>query len=209
MTELTPEEIEKRSFAIIESELKEQGVTLCPETAPVVMRCIHTTADFEYAKTLRFSGGGIRILQQLIQDGADLVTDTNMAYTGINKRVLRQYGGEIHCFMAEEDVAEIARQKGVTRASVSMEKAMHSSKPTIFVVGNAPTALLTLWEHYQKGDYTPAFVIGVPVGFVNVVEAKERILQSDLPCIVNQGRKGGSNVAAAIVNAVLYSMGER
>ena len=209
MNGLTPQEIEEKSFTIIADELKEQGILLDPETAAVVMRCIHTTADFEYAKTLLFSAGAMEILQQLIREGADLVTDTNMAYTGINKRVLRQYGGEIHCFMADEDVADTARRNGVTRASVSMEKAMQSDHPTIFVIGNAPTALLTLWEHAQNKDYTPAFIIGVPVGFVNVVEAKERILQSRIPHIVNRGRKGGSNVAAAIVNAALYSMGER
>ena len=205
---LTPKEIEQKSFAIIENECRERGVVLDPETAPVVMRCIHTTADFEYADTMRFSAGALQTLRGLIRDGADLVTDTNMAYTGINKKVLKQYGGEIRCYMAEEEIAEESRRTGKTRASISMEKAMHSGRPTVFVIGNAPTALLTLWEHAESGDYAPAFVIGVPVGFVNVVEAKERIMKSRIPHIVNQGRKGGSNVAAAIVNAVLYSMEE-
>lgn len=201
-----PEEIEKRSFEILTEELAEMGIVLDGDTAPVIKRCIHTSADFDYAKTLKFSDDSINIIRELIKSGANIVTDTNMALTGINKKELAKYGCEIRCYMAEEDVAKEAKERQVTRATVSMERAMATGKPTIFVVGNAPTALITLYDMYEKNEYKPAFVIGVPVGFVNVVAAKELILGSDIPYIINQGRKGGSNVAAAIVNAILYMM---
>ena len=133
-----------------------------------------------------------------------------MALTGINKKRLAEYGGSARCYMADESVAAEARERGVTRASVSMEHAARdakaSGKKTIFAIGNAPTALITLREMYDERIFKPDFVIGVPVGFVNVVEAKELILETDIPHIVNRGRKGGSNVAAAIVNALLYTM---
>lgn len=201
-----PEEIEKRSFEILTEELAEMGIVLDGDTAPVIKRCIHTSADFDYAKTLKFSDDSVNIIRELIKSGANIVTDTNMALTGINKKELAKYGCEIRCYMAEEDVAKEAKERQVTRATVSMERAMATGKPTIFVVGNAPTALITLYDMYEKNEYQPAFVIGVPVGFVNVVAAKELILGSDIPYIINQGRKGGSNVAAAIVNAILYMM---
>lgn len=206
-----PADIEARSFEIIKTELDAMGISLDPEQDPVIRRAIHTSADFDYAETLCFSPGAVRIAKELIRSGADIVSDTNMALTGINKRKLASYGGSARCYMADEDVAAEARERGITRASVSMEHAARDAKAsghkTVFSIGNAPTALMTLREMHDKGIYTPDFVIGVPVGFVNVVEAKELILETDIPCIVNRGRKGGSNVAAAIVNAVLYSMG--
>ncbi|MBO4904640.1 MAG: precorrin-8X methylmutase [Lachnospiraceae bacterium] len=205
---IKPEDIEKRSFEIITDELRERGFQrdVSNEQLTVIKRCIHTTADFDYAETLCFSEGAVSTFQKLIREGATVVTDTNMALSGINKQVLAQYGCDSVCFMADEDVAVSARQKGVTRASVSMNRAMSISGPVIFVIGNAPTALITIRECYDTGTYIPAFVVGVPVGFVNVVAAKELITQSDIPYIVNRGRKGGSNVAAAIVNALLYDM---
>jgi precorrin-8X/cobalt-precorrin-8 methylmutase len=129
-----------------------------------------------------------------------------MALSGINKRVLAEYGGEVHCFMADADVAAEAKERGVTRATVSMERAAKLPNKVIFAIGNAPTALLNLREMYDRGEFRPEFVIGVPVGFVNVVAAKEMIMETDIPYIINAGRKGGSNVAAAICNAVLYEM---
>ena len=212
MTEhVKPQDIEARSFEIIKAELDAMGISLDPEKDPVIRRAIHTSADFDYAETLCFSPGAVRIAKELIRSGADIVSDTNMALTGINKRKLASYGGSARCYMADEDVAAEARERGITRASVSMEHAARDAKTsghkTVFSIGNAPTALMTLREMHDKGIYTPDFVIGVPVGFVNVVEAKELILETDIPCIVNRGRKGGSNVAAAIVNAILYSMG--
>ncbi|MCR5419622.1 MAG: precorrin-8X methylmutase [Lachnospiraceae bacterium] len=200
-----PSEIEKRSFEILTEELKEKGIKLSGDTASVIKRCIHTTADFDYADTLVFSENAIEDFKALIRNGACIITDTNMALAGINKGVLKQFGCKAQCFMAEEEVAIKAKLSEVTRASVSMEKAIDLGTPVIYVIGNAPTALITLYEHYLKG-YRPAFIIGVPVGFVNVVAAKELIIDTDIPYIINRGRKGGSNVAAAICNAILYMM---
>lgn len=202
-----PEDIERRSFEIISEELKNRGISLPKETEMVTKRVIHTSADFEYAQTMTYSPNAVAIAKELIQNGADIVTDTNMALAGINKRTLARHGGEAHCFMADEDVARIAKERKVTRATVSMEKAAGIQKPVIFAVGNAPTALIQLYEMIQSGTFKPAFIIGVPVGFVNVEAAKELILQTDIPYIVNRGRKGGSNVAAAICNAILYELG--
>ena len=195
-----PGEIEKRSFEIIGQELKEMHITIPADEEPVTKRVIHTSADFEYAHTMTYSKNAVQIAKQLIANGADIVTDTNMALAGINKKVLARYGGVAHCFMADEEFARIAKSRQVTRATVSMEKAAQIQKPVIFAVGNAPTALVSLY-------WRPAFIIGVPVGFVNVEAAKELILETDVPHIVNRGRKGGSNVAAAIVNAILYELG--
>ncbi len=203
---LPPGDIEKESFSIITAELAERGIVLDEALAPVIKRAIHTTADFDYADTLVFSEGALDKMKTLIREGADIVTDTNMAFSGINKKRLAAFGGEVHCFMADQDVAEEAKARGITRASVSMEKASKLEKPVIFAIGNAPTALITLCEMADKGIYSPAFIVGVPVGFVNVEAAKELIIETDIPHIVNRGRKGGSNVAAAICNAVIYSL---
>lgn len=201
-----PQDIEKRSFAIISKELEEKGIVLPKEQELVTKRAIHTSADFDYAKTMTYSAHAVGIAKRLIQNGADIVTDTNMALAGVNKKELAKYGGEAHCFMAEEEVAKIAKGRGVTRAAVSMEKAAQIEKPVIFAIGNAPTALIELYEMIQSGKYRPAFIIGVPVGFVNVEAAKDLILKTDVPYIINRGRKGGSNIAAAICNALLYEL---
>ena len=201
-----PQDIEKRSFAIISKELEEKGIVLPKEQELVTKRAIHTSADFDYAKTMTYSAHAVGIAKKLIQNGADIVTDTNMALAGVNKKELAKYGGEAHCFRAEEEVAKIAKERGVTRAAVSMEKAAQIEKPVIFAIGNAPTALIELYEMIQSGKYRPAFIIGVPVGFVNVEAAKDLILKTDVPYIINRGRKGGSNVAAAICNALLYEL---
>ena len=201
-----PSEIEKRSFEIIGAELAQMGKTIPKEQEPVTKRVIHASADFEYADTMCYSANAIDNAHNLIKNGAHIVTDTNMALSGINKKRLAEYGGEVHCFMADDDVALEAGMRKVTRATVSMERAAALSVPTIFAIGNAPTALISLYEMMEKGIYTPDFVIGVPVGFVNVVAAKELFLNSEVPYIINKGRKGGSNIAAAIVNALIYSL---
>ena len=204
-----PQDIEKRSFAIISKELEEKGIVLPKEQELVTKRAIHTSADFDYAKTMTYSAHAVGIAKKLIQNGADIVTDTNMALAGVNKKELAKYGGEAHCFMAEEEVAKIAKERSVTRAAVSMEKAAQIEKPVIFAIGNAPTALIELYEMIQSGKYRPAFIIGVPVGFVNVEAAKDLILKTDVPYIINRGRKGGSNIAAAICNALLYELRDK
>lgn len=198
-----PNEIEKRSFEIIGEELEKLDIVLDEQQAPITKRAIHTSADFDYATTMTYSKDAVKIAMDLIKNGADIVTDTNMALSGVNKKTLESFGGSAHCFMADEEVAKEAKERQITRASVSMEKASRINKPVIFAIGNAPTALITLKELMDKG-YKPAFIIGVPVGFVNVEAAKELIIDSDVPYIVNRGRKGGSNIAAAICNALLY-----
>lgn len=205
--QLRPEEIEKRSFAIITEELKSRGVELPEEEALVTKRVIHTSADFDYVNTLTYSEHAVQTAKELILQGADIVTDTNMALAGINKKMLARYGGEVHCYMADETVARLAKERGITRAAVSMEMAAKREKPVLFAIGNAPTALIRLYEMIQDQTYIPAFIIGVPVGFVNVEIAKELILKTDVPHIINRGRKGGSNVAAAICNAIIYELG--
>lgn len=201
---LKPSDIEKRSFEIITELLG--GRKLDPENELVIKRVIHTTADFDYADNLAFSDHAVGKGIEALRAGCDIVTDTQMARSGINKSILGQLGGEVHCFMSDSDVAEEAKARGVTRAIVSMERAAKLEKPCIFAIGNAPTALFTLFDLIQAGALRPALVIGVPVGFVNVVESKERIMTANVPYIVAKGRKGGSNVAAAICNAMLYQI---
>lgn len=202
-----PAEIEKRSFEIITEELAARGIVLPKEQESVTKRVIHTSADFDYAETMTYSEHAVEIAKELIKNGADIVTDTNMALAGINKKTLAKYGGSVHCFMADEGVAEEAKKRQVTRATVSMEYAAKIQKPVIMAIGNAPTALIKLHEMMEEGNFRPAFIIGVPVGFVNVEASKELIIASNVPYIVNRGRKGGSNVAAAICNALLYELG--
>ena len=201
-----PAEIEKRSMEIITSELN--GRTWPEPEFSIVKRCIHTSADFDYADNLCFSENAANIGVEALKNGAHIVTDTRMAWSGINKKKLASFGGEAHCFMSDEDVAETAKKNGTTRAVASMEKAAALDKKIIFAIGNAPTALVRLYDMIQEKRIAPALVIGVPVGFVNVVQAKERIMQADVPYIVARGRKGGSNVAAAICNALIYSAAE-
>ena len=204
-----PQDIEKRSFAIISKELEEKGIVLPKEQELVTKRAIHTSADFDYAKTMTYSDHAVEIAKRLIQNGADIVTDTNMALAGVNKKELAKYGGEAHCFMAEEEVAKIAKENGTTRATASMDKAATLDKKLIFAIGNAPTALVRLYELIEDGKLNPELIIGVPVGFVNVVQSKELIMDSGAPYIVARGRKGGSNIAACICNALLYMIDNR
>lgn len=200
---IPPAEIERRSFEIIEQELPH---SLDPVQAPIIKRVIHTTADFSYADSLCFSKHAVEIAREAIQQGASIITDTNMAKAGINKNKLAAYGGEVHCFMADEDVAAEAKKRGITRAAVSMEKSAIMGENFIYAIGNAPTALIRLYELIEEGKIKPRLIIGVPVGFVHVVEAKELIMKTAVPYIVARGRKGGSNVAVAICNALLYGM---
>ena len=202
-----PRDIEKRSFEIITEELGD--TPLIPGTELIVKRCIHTSADFDYAKNLRFSEGAVEKALNAIKNGAWIVTDTQMARAGINKRALARYGGEVCCFMSDEDVAARAKAEGTTRATASMDKALTLEKPLIFAVGNAPTALVRLYELIEDKKLNPELIIGVPVGFVNVVQSKELIMKADVPYIVARGRKGGSNIAACICNALLYMIDDR
>ena len=202
LQQVAPAEIERRSMEILSAELGERDFP--PAVLPVVKRVIHTTADFEYADNLYFSPGAVEQGVAALKEGCTIVTDTQMAWSGVNKRVLEKFGGRAVCFMADPDVAAQAKARGVTRAAVSMERAAGLEGTVILAVGNAPTALVRAWELMGEGKFSPALVIGVPVGFVNVVESKQLILESPVPHIVARGRKGGSNIAAAICNALLY-----
>lgn len=197
-----PGDIEKRSFEIIASELGD--VQIPDDIRPVLLRVIHTTADFDYLDTLYFSEGVIETAMRAIRRHSVIITDTNMAKAGINKAALARHDCSCECFMAEPVIAEIARKSGTTRAAASVDHAAQLHQPVIYAVGNAPTALIRLTEHIRQGTFRPELVIGVPVGFVNVVQAKEMLIESGIPCIAARGRKGGSNVAAAICNALLY-----
>ena len=203
-----PADIERTSMSIIRAELAQRNLSLPEENQAVVLRVIHTTADFDYAENLRFSPDAVALGVEALRNGAHIVTDTNMARAGVSKPSLAKLGGQVHCFMADEDVAEAARQKATTRAAASMEKAAELFPGALYAVGNAPTALLRLEELLARG-LRPALIVAVPVGFVNVVESKERIFHAcraaEVPVIAAMGRKGGSNVAAAVCNALLYT----
>jgi precorrin-8X/cobalt-precorrin-8 methylmutase len=208
----TPEGIEARSLAIIGEELKELRGQRGADNArsaleeAIVRRVIHTTADFDFDGNLVFTRGAAETARGLLRGGCTVITDTNMALAGISKRVLAGFGGKALCFIADEDVARDARERGVTRAEASVDKAARTVQPPfIYAAGNAPTALLRIAALHEAGTFCPGLLIAVPVGFVNVVEAKELCLGLDIPCIAARGRKGGSAVAAAIVNAILYA----
>ena len=204
---IRPADIEKRSFEIITQELG--GRTFPVGIDLIVKRVIHTSADFDYADNLCFSEDVVARAKEALAAGATIVTDTNMALAGISKPTLAKFGGKAVCFMADPEVAQEAKEQGVTRAVVSMEHAARLDGPLIFAIGNAPTALIRLHELIEAGVLSPALVVGVPVGFVNVVESKELFLGGETPYIIARGRKGGSNVAAAIINALLYQMVQR
>lgn len=206
LANVLPKDIENRSMAIIESEIPEEILAEMDSLEKaIIKRAIHTSADFDYLENLKFSKDAVKKGLEAIKNGAVIVTDTNMAKAGINKKEIAKYGGEVLCFMADEDVALEAKTNGTTRATACINKAAKLDKPIIFAIGNAPTALVRIYELVKEGKLKPELVIGVPVGFVNVVESKGLILQLDeTPFIVARGRKGGSNVAASICNAILY-----
>ncbi len=199
-----PMDIENRSMEIITSEL---GGRTWPEPEfSIVKRCIHTSADFDYADNLCFSENAANIGVEALKRGAHIVTDTRMAWSGINKKKLESLGGQAHCFMQDEDVAREAKERGCTRAAICVERGAALGVPVIYAIGNAPTALIRIYELIQEGRVKPELIIGAPVGFVNVVESKELIMEAGIPYIVPKGRKGGSNIAATICNAMLYSI---
>ena len=209
--QIAPNDIEKKSFEIITEIIAREhpAYVMNPAHEAVMKRVIHTSADFEYLENLKISEDAIEKGLAALKKGAVIITDTNMAKSGISKPALEKLGCAVECFIADKEVAKLAKERGVTRATISMEKAAEIDKPLIFAIGNAPTALIALDEMIQSGKLQPELIIGVPVGFVNVVESKELILNGDIPYIVAKGRKGGSNVAAAICNALLYQLVER
>ena len=204
---MKPAQIEAESMRIIDGELQKMGITPEHDTAPVIRRVIHTTADFDYADNLFFSADAVKKGIDALRQGASIVTDTNMARVGISQPGLDRLGSRAVCYMADPEVAAEAKRRGVTRASVSVDRMAAEMPGAIFACGNAPTALMALAGHIRSGS-RPALVIAVPVGFVNVTEAKEEIIsccgEYEIPVIAARGRKGGSNVAAAVCNALIY-----
>lgn len=202
-----PAEIEARSMEIIAEELNSMGIVLPEENAPVIRRVIHASADFSYAQNLYFSDQAVSMGIDAFRRGIPVVTDTNMAKSGISQKGLARLSSHAECFMADPDVARAARTGGTTRAVCAMQKAAGLYPSAIFAVGNAPTALFALISLMDNG-LRPSLVIGVPVGFVNVVEAKEALVscctRHQIPVIAAMGRKGGSTIAAAICNALIY-----
>lgn len=201
---ILPADIERRSMEIIEEELGD--IILPPDEKDIIKRVVHTTADFDYVRNLRFSPGAVRRGLEALKRGCTIVTDTNMACMGISAPGLNKLGAGKVCYMADSDVAQAAREQGTTRAQASMDKAAKLTGPLIIAVGNAPTALLRLKELIEARRINPDLIIAVPVGFVNVVYAKEEIMKAGVPYITALGRKGGSNVAAAICNALIYTL---
>lgn len=197
---MQPQQIEDLSFKMIEEEAGDHGFG--PEQWPVVRRMIHTSADFEYIKTVRFSKDAVKTGITAIQSGCPIYTDTNMVRVGIRKKEITAFGGQVQCLMAEESVAKMAVENGTTRALAAVDMACEKMEGGLYVVGNAPTALLRLIEQMEAGKACPALVIGFPVGFVNAAESKEVLMKTRFPYISNVGRKGGSNIAASVVNAL-------
>lgn len=199
-----PQDIEKKSFEIISELLGDRR--FYSDNESIIKRVIHTTADFDYADNLCFSDNVVKKAINAIKNGANIVTDTKMAMAGINKTVLEKFNGKVHCFISDDNVINESKERNMTRSAISMEYASKLNKPLIFAIGNAPTALIRLYELINDKKLKPEIVIGVPVGFVNVIEAKELIMSTNVPFIISKGRKGGSNVAAAICNAIIYSI---
>ena len=207
MENVLPQDIEKRSFEIIGEELGEKREKFDEKTLPIVKRVIHTTADFEYADLIEFQNEAVDSAMEALQNGCKIYCDTNMIVNGLSKLVLGKFNSSAYCLVSDEEVIKEAKERGVTRSIVGMEKAEKDRDTKIFLIGNAPTALYQLKEMIERGEIEkPALVVGVPVGFVGAAESKDELEKTDIPYIISKGRKGGSNLAAAIINAILYAM---
>ena len=201
---LNPQGIEQESMQIISHELAH--ISLPNTLAPIIKRVIHTTADFEYAQLMAFHAEAVANGYNALKSGCRIYADTNMITAGVSKATLAKYGCTIDCFVHDKDVVDTAKAKGITRSIAGIDKASGDSAYKVFVIGNAPTALVRLCELYEQGTVKPDLVIGVPVGFVGAKESKEMLRDSGMPYIISRGRKGGSTVAVAILNALLYNV---
>ncbi|MDZ7579513.1 MAG: precorrin-8X methylmutase [Deltaproteobacteria bacterium] len=203
---MTPQEIESQSFKIIEAEAGPHN--FMPEQWPIVRRMIHTSADFDYLQSVRFHPLAVTCGIAAIKNGNPIITDTNMARTGIRRHDLERFGVEVRCLITDPDVAAAARRNGTTRAQAAVDAAATSMVDGIYVIGNAPTALLRLIALVNAGRAQPALIVGLPVGFVNAAESKADLLSLEVPYITNTGRKGGSTVAASVINALALMAAE-
>jgi precorrin-8X/cobalt-precorrin-8 methylmutase len=198
---MTPAEIEARSFEIIDKEAGPHDFS--PEQWTIVRRMIHTSADFDYLKTVRFHPDAVAAGIDAIRNGKTITTDTNMAKAGIRTGDLQRFGVRVQCYMADPAVSQKAAAQGMTRAKAAVDAALSDMQGGIYAVGNAPTALLRLIDLVKARQALPALIVGLPVGFVNAAESKAALMDLDCPYITNVGRKGGSNVAASVVNALV------
>ncbi|GAA0106794.1 cobalt-precorrin-8 methylmutase [Paraclostridium sordellii] len=204
-----PMMIESKSFEIIQGiidEIRPDYKFKNEIEEKIIKRAIHTTADFEYLDILKISEEAVEKLINGLKNKATIYTDTNMALSGINKRKLEALGCKYKCFVSDEEVAKLAKEKGITRSMAAVEAASREEGKKIFVLGNAPTALYKVIEMSNNGQLAVEAVVGVPVGFVGAEESKDELAKTDIPYIISKGRKGGSNLAAAIINAILYSL---
>lgn len=204
-----PDKITEKSFAMIQDEIDKIDPNYTfnsPIEEQIIKRAIHTTADFDYMHSLRFTHDAIKNIKQAIMNHGTIITDTTMALSGINKRKLDALGVHYHCFIRDPEVREVANEKGITRSMAAIEVAAKLPTDKVFVVGNAPTALYKILEMIQENRLEVAAVIGVPVGFVEAKESKDELVNSDVPAIAAVGRKGGSNLAAALTNAIIYNL---
>ena len=206
----SPMDIEKRSFEIITEELGEKAEKFTEEEKPVIKRVIHTTADFEYADLIEFKNDAIKSGMDALKSGCRIYCDTNMIVNGLSRKVLSEFGVTAYSLVGDSEVAKEAKERGVTRSIVGLEKALEDEDTKIFLIGNAPTALYTLLEKVDSGKYDkPKLIVGAPVGFVGAAESKEELSKYDIPYIRIRGRKGGSTVSVAILHGILYQMYER
>jgi precorrin-8X/cobalt-precorrin-8 methylmutase len=203
---MKPYEIEQLSFKMIDMEAGPHDFT--PVQWAIVRRMIHTSADFDYMKDIRIHPTAVAAGIKAIRAGGTIFTDTNMARTGIRQKELEGFGASTQCLMASEKISRVAAEKGITRAHAAVDAAVDELNNAVYVVGNAPTALLRLIELIREGRCQPALVVGLPVGFVNAAASKAELLDLETPFITNVGRKGGSNVAASVVNALIILAGQ-
>ena len=201
---LNPHKIEERSFEIITEELGH--INMPDEYASIIKRVVHTSADFEYAKLTEISDNALESAYNALKEGCKIYADTNMIVSGVSKPALKKLNSEIHCLVADPAVAKEAKERGITRSIVGIDKAADDKDTKIYVIGNAPTALVRICELINEGKINPALVIGVPVGFVGAAESKEMIREMGVPYIIVNGRKGGSTIAVAIMNAIMYNL---
>lgn len=204
-----PMMIENKSFEIIQGiidEIRPDYKFKNDLEEKIIKRAIHTTADFEYLDILKISETAVEKISNALKNKATIYTDTNMALSGINKRKLDALGCKYKCFVSDEEVAKLAKEKGITRSMAAVEVASKEEGKKVFVLGNAPTALYKVIEMHNTKQLEVEAVVGVPVGFVGAEESKDELEKTDIPFIISKGRKGGSNLAAAIINAILYAM---
>lgn len=207
MQETNPDSIEKKSMQIIEEKIGKMDCT--EEQAKTIKRVIHATAQLDTGELLRFSDGALNKAQKLMKEGADIITDVNMLRAGVNDRKLSEFGGKVKCFISDDDIRAESEATGLTRSIISMREAVKLDSKKIFAIGNAPTALFELIRLSREEEEEIDFIVGTPVGFVGAKESKDELMKTDIPHISLKGRRGGSAIAASIINSIIYMIGDK